>query len=568
MRRTKTGKLLRVRAIGGLHVVIVAWDFKAGVQIGRDDLLGFAIERTEFGTDGAVRERYWLRGIKRFEKVDQGLPAGAPVLTSIHPIQSFQWGDYTAKPGTDYEYRVVPVFGQPKLLELDDARATAVRITTEKEVGEASENGKPRHDIYFNRGAAGSQAYTRIFEGRKPDPDKPGSEQMKWLSRGLYEGLTKFIGKANSNKFALRAMLYEFKYEGVGEAFKAAHEAGADVDIRYEAQSYKDHNEELIQEVGIADICKPQKVREGIRHNKFIVLLKDGVPIAVWTGSTNISVGGIFGHSNVGHAIYDKALAKRFHDYWMQLADPTITTSKLRKWATELEPTPAIGQLPPSDRILTLFSPRDPDQKNSPTLEWMAGLVAGAEQLSCITFAFNFDPVFSDAFGADTDSLNYLVFDKEPKKEQQEFVEKKGNTVIAVGEKFKAGWLENFLGEELTGFNKNLYIHDKFLIVDALGNDPIVITGTANFSRPSQIRNDENMLVIRGDKRVSDIYLGEFMRIFDHHYARYITKRIREQNPGSSSKKAGFLKEKQEQWLPGHFVSGGRKALRRKYFAG
>jgi hypothetical protein len=28
------------------------------------------------------------------------------------------------------------------------------------------------------------------------------------------------------------------------------------------------------------------------------------------------------------------------------------------------------------------------------------------------------------------------------------------------------------------------------------------------------------MLVIQGDQRVADIYLGEFMRIFNHYYFR------------------------------------------------
>jgi hypothetical protein len=41
----------------------------------------------------------------RFENRDKGLPAGTPVPTSEHPIQSFQWGDYTAKPSTAYAYR-------------------------------------------------------------------------------------------------------------------------------------------------------------------------------------------------------------------------------------------------------------------------------------------------------------------------------------------------------------------------------------------------------------------------------------------------------------------------------
>ena len=87
--------------------------------------------------------------------------------------------------------------------------------------------------------------------------------------------------------------------------------------------------------------------------------------------------------------------------------------------------------------------------------------------------------------------------------------------------------MENFIGESLTGFNKNLYIHDKFMLVDPLGDDPVVVTGSANFSRPSQSANDENMIVIRGNQRVADIYFGEFMRIFDHLYSRYIVGKMK-----------------------------------------
>src|SRR5512133_3702765 len=46
MRQLKKGKVLAVRAIGGLHVVTVAWDFVPGQQGKRDGLLGFAIERS------------------------------------------------------------------------------------------------------------------------------------------------------------------------------------------------------------------------------------------------------------------------------------------------------------------------------------------------------------------------------------------------------------------------------------------------------------------------------------------------------------------------------------------
>jgi hypothetical protein len=56
------------------------------------------------------------------------------------------------------------------------------------------------------------------------------------------------------------------------------------------------------------------------------------------------------------------------------------------------------------------------------------------------------------------------------------------------------------------------------MLIDPLGTDPIVITGSANFSEASTRDNDENMLILCGNKRVAEICLGEFIRLY-HHYA-------------------------------------------------
>ena len=566
MRQPVKGNVLAVRAIGGLHVVTVAWDFLEGQEAKREGLLGFAIERSEL-KQGEVIERYFLRGIKRFKSKDEGLAPGTPVPTSEHPIQSFQWGDYTAKPATMYRYKVIPVYGKPKLLELDDASSTTVEISTEAEQGSIGAGGQAIHDIYFNRGVAGSQAYARKFGTTKPDETKPDSDQMKWLSRGLFEALTGFIRRAaeqDASDYKLRAILYEFHYLPVGEAFKAASEAGADVAIRYEAQSYKDDNETMIAQAGIQGICVPQKSRAGTRHNKFIVLIYKNEPVAVWTGSTNISAGGIFGHSNVGHAIWDKDVAQRYLEYWGRLANLNVTRSPLVKSNLATEPTPPPKSAPPADRMLTLFSPRD-DKDTLDTLHWYADVMGSAHRIVCMTFAFNLDDVFRAVLEQAGDTLRYAVFDKNLNPDVENQIEQVKNTVIAAGSKLAKGDLENFLGESLTGFNNNLYIHDKFMLVDPLGDDPIVITGSANFSGPSQSANDENMVVIRGNTRVSDIYFGEFMRIFDHLYARYIVEKMK--NAGTNDPDAGFLKEDAQEWVPQHFRPG-RKDLRRRYFMG
>jgi hypothetical protein len=122
----------------------------------------------------------------------------------------------------------------------------------------------------------------------KPDETKPDSDQMKWLSRGLFEALIAFIARASgddASNYKLRAMLYEFHYLPIGKAFGAARKAGADVPIRYEAQSYIAVNEEMIAQAGIKGICKPQKSRAGVRHNKFIVL---GTARRLWRHCTGM----------------------------------------------------------------------------------------------------------------------------------------------------------------------------------------------------------------------------------------------------------------------------------------
>ena len=94
------------------------------------------------------------------------------------------------------------------------------------------------------------------------------------------------------------------------------------------------------------------------------------------------------------------------------------------------------------------------------------------------------------------------------------------------------------------------------MLVDPLGDDPIVVTGTANFSGPSQYANDENIVVIRGNKRVADIYFGEFMRIFAHLYSRYIVGKMKKL--GTHDPNAGFLKEQAKDWVPQNFQKGAR----------
>jgi phosphatidylserine/phosphatidylglycerophosphate/cardiolipin synthase-like enzyme len=563
MRATATGTELKASAYAGTYVVVLAWTTSNGKAPARDDLLGFAIERTEIGKAGKEVERYWLRGIKRFKDRDKGLPPGTPVSTSEHPIQGFQWADYTAQAGTRYHYRIVPMHGTVKNPKLDHASAVMLDVTAEMEAGpKAGSTGSGvRHDVFFNRGVIGSQAYAREFRNREPDAENPRSEEMKWLSRGLFEALVRFIGRAGDG-MGLRAALYEFHYQPVANAFAKAIEGGADVKIVFDAESdYKVDNLATIATAGLDEqgAVIPRTVSEGIRHNKFIVLLDNAKPVAVWTGSTNISAGGIFGHSNVGHIVWDKDVAAKYLDYWQRLAD-NLTPTKLRAPNKAATPTPAAK--PAKNAVVPLFSARDAKDSNE-TLQWYADRLAEAKEVSCMTFAFNIDEVFQKVLGEENDVLRYVV--KDDPLGEEESIGHDRDVIFASGGYLGEGALANFLRERSNPLNRNRYIHNKFMLVDPLGDDPLVVTGSANFSKPSQRTNDENMLVIRGNTRVADIYFGEFMRVFDHHYARYIVRLLGE--AGRSDPEAGYLKANTADWLPPHFDPASYKAKRRKYFA-
>ena len=98
------------------------------------------------------------------------------------------------------------------------------------------------------------------------------------------------------------------------------------------------------------------------------------------------------------------------------------------------------------------------------------------------------------------------------------------------------------------------FIHTKFLLIDPLSDDPLVCSGSANFSSGSLLQNDENMLLVRGNTRVADIYMTEFDRIFRHFYFRDIANELAAAKT-SDDAKAIFLDET-DAWSDSYFKAG------------
>jgi phosphatidylserine/phosphatidylglycerophosphate/cardiolipin synthase-like enzyme len=495
---------IQVQAIAGTHVVLLGWDMSRQDSTG---VLGFAVHRT----DHTENEAYWLKGMKTFAETDPGLGLGARVSTRQHPVQGFTWSDFSAKPGHTYTYRVIALRGKPTGLREEEA--VPVTVTTESEDQGAQE-------VWFNRGAAASQEYARRFHNQRPN--EVGPPAFHWLSRGLEEAMLDFIKQAKTSRWGLRVAAYQFTYLPVLDALRLAHMNGADIRIVYDArnQEVSRPNRQAASEAKIRNLCAERTADpSGLAHNKFIILLRDKTPVAVWTGSTNFTEGGIFGHSNVGHIVRDPGVADLYLSYWEQLQnDPPVKT--LRPWVGQVTPTPASGETPPQGTS-ALFSPR----AGLKLLDWYAELAGSASSLLCMTFAFGINQRFHPVFEASTGGLRYALLDSpgnndEAQQKVKELRRKVFNR-FAIGSYLAQNRFDRWVHEQLSGLNRHAhYIHTKYMLVDPLGEDPIIVTGSANFSEASTRENDENMLVIRGDTTVADIYLTEFFRLWNHYAFR------------------------------------------------
>ena len=97
--------------------------------------------------------------------------------------------------------------------------------------------------------------------------------------------------------------------------------------------------------------------------------------------------------------------------------------------------------------------------------------------------------------------------------------------------------------------------------MDPLGSDPILVTGSANFSRNSTEVNDSNSLVVRGHTAVADIYATEFMRMFEHYHFRA--------SQAAAAKKAKPLGlTKDDSWSDKYYVKDSTEERDRRMFAG
>ena len=321
-----------------------------------------------------------------------------------------------------------------------------------------------------------------------------------------------------------------------------------------------------------------------IGHNKFLVYVdRHGTPQAVLLGSTNWTPTGLCAQTNNTLVVDDTNLAQRYLDYWHKLAADTkaaagdpkqLQAAPLRKWdAKDKRLT-----LPANTRIDSWFSPNTPAARKKVVGEArpvdMAALVeridAAHEAILFLAF-YPGSPSIAN-WAADAQRKNKDLFVRgcvthvsaaegfyyelrgttpPPKVKGQKQTPKEDPRVIAA-EVFDAhdvpeGWQQEILS---AGF---AVIHDKILVIDPFSDDCVVATGSHNLGHKASYDNDENLVIVEGNRPLAAAYTTHVLDVYDHFSWRWTVKRDGKKNAEQK------LQTTPDAWLNRYFDPNWRR---------
>jgi len=183
-------------------------------------------------------------------------------------------------------------------------------------------------------------------------------------------------------------------------------------------------------------------------------------------------------------------------------------------------------------------------------------VIESASEMVCCIYPFNVDKRFQAVFGKDKPYLRYILLDA--RRAFNTFKTNDRDVEVVAGAYIQSNidqWAAETSAGKLIKSGVD-FLHNKIILVDPLGDVPIVISGSANYSVNSVTLNDENTLVIKGDDRVADIYFTEFVRLFDHFD-------FREWLAGHKDDFDPFLKEDGD-WVDKYFDNPDHLNVKRK----
>lgn len=524
-----------LRAYLSPTLVLLALDWAPGAD--RNDFLGFAIERVP-GFGG--KSESWLPNRIGF---DGPAPGGRDFESREAPVQRFQWWDARINEddrGKAFKYTVWPVVGKPGDLRLLQSARRTMKVTLPRAV----EDGI---GTWFNRAVVSSQAFRKQFaRDNKALTGKRLDEALDWLGNGMQRVVPEFLAREQPVEGAIYHLTDK---QWVIPAFEArTSETSLDCDATTKEDGGAEANKDALEALqGRVDFHP--RTRAKIMHDKFLVRIKSGEADALLMGSANFTRGGLTTQANVIHTFESPELAELYRQRKRLLeSDPKLSvTAQSSGWSNEVR----VG-----DARIRAFFPPEPT-KDRVSIDTVVDAVKAAK--SSVVFCI-FTPTDAGLRRAlfeagDQGKMMFGLINRisqpapfkpgetptadavarvETYNRSQKSKDVYSHSAFPRSVENSGFWFEVTRIPGTAGEKFPVYIHHKFVVIDAETDSPVVYTGSANMSAGSLHGNDENLLEIKDSAALAHAYLAEFMRLYEHYRAR--ARQQKDEPPGGAGR--------------------------------
>ena len=574
-------------AFANNDVVTIAWSY--GVK--PEGCMGFALYRIDStGNETALPSHAVFPG--------ETIKAGQ--TTADFPIQKFYWKDVYARPEGDksgnytFRYKVVPLEGAPGSLKpmacLPILTTNAVTVT-----GVCSQS----LTAIFNRGLISTQHVSQALKGnisknKLLDMIKDPTNQLRHdLAGDITKTLTGFVARTK-NGGSIYAALYELtdvelvqSLVGIGKKLNIvlANIVAKPVKGGSEETPGENDDSETKLKASAKSLLYRNPPSGHIVHNKFLIYVDPGdVPQAVLTGSCNWTDTGMCAQTNNSIVIEDKAVAARYLAYWKKLQADEIAHEKGSPFQDKpLRTFNGTGKDISLDKgsddasmLTSYFSPSTPSArkktrgKTEPSPVDMKDLkdrvMAAKNAVLFLAFIPGTPSIVDFAAAAQKANKNLFVRGcvTSPDAAGSFFYDMKGTSppkkqkgaknapapqdarviaATALGKTVPDGWQKELLK---AGF---AITHDKIVVIDPFADDCVVVTGSNNLGFQASYNNDENLVMIAGNKKLAMAYATHVLDVYDHFAWRWTEEK------GTSTD--ANLKTKPDDWLSWYFDAQG-----------
>jgi phosphatidylserine/phosphatidylglycerophosphate/cardiolipin synthase-like enzyme len=321
-----------------------------------------------------------------------------------------------------------------------------------------------------------------------------------YLPSTIDDTLIKYIERA---KYTIDFTIYNFNNQGISNisnALKAAANSGVRVRVIGCGTTANMGIDELIGSSVHVLIGPSSSQRTGIMHNKFIIFdaqSNDPDDPIVWTGSTNFTNDQINLDANNVIIVQDQSLARayqiEFEEMWGSYGDePNASNAKFG--SAKKNNTPHQFMIN-GKYVECYFSPSD--GVNGRIVE--------------VINTANSDLSIATMLITRTEMADAIAARKSAGVAVNVITNSEGGNTPTVNSILSASLTTHFTFDDVSSG----ILHHKYMIVDQYApiSDPMVFTGSHNWSAAADNDNDENTLVVH-DETLANIYYQQFVKRF------------------------------------------------------